>query len=531
MSDRRAVSAGHLGASSVAAANEPWRVAVGGNRVENMTVDQIAHAFHNGQLNVRTPLWPPGTTGWQALGNFEQFQISASGYGARVHGAAAHGNSGGGNTGYGNAGYANAGYEAGLSQFEEADDDPTRMWTGSSDELPGLEPPPPPPMQQRPSARTGTRQVSRPAPSHSVNALPPPPSIPARSAPVPAQPSAVPMRPAPSLASRTPALVPGKVPAQRRNRGNGLMLVAGLVGLVGLGSAVLAARGSWGAASVPPVSNELAGREASAPEGSAAEARTLPDTPAAEAAAPAPAAAASNAVAPNADAPSAAAPNADAPKTEGGEARLAKYDDTSAKASAFVAGEVKPAEKAEAPAEEQKPRTKREADVRSSKADKPEKAIKSARTRGGERAQKMSSRATPQRAAVETPEPQKPAPRVEKVEKAEKLDKPEKVEKAEATEAPAAPANSAVNEAAAVALANSATLAASCRPRGGPAGPGKARVIYSNDGEVQSVEILTAKFRDTLTGSCVRMVFRRAKIPAFKGEPPTFIKSFTIPEE
>jgi hypothetical protein len=27
------------------------------------------------------------------------------------------------------------------------------------------------------------------------------------------------------------------------------------------------------------------------------------------------------------------------------------------------------------------------------------------------------------------------------------------------------------------------------------------------------------------------MVFRRAKIPAFKGEPPTFIKSFTIPEE
>jgi hypothetical protein len=29
----------------------------------------------------------------------------------------------------------------------------------------------------------------------------------------------------------------------------------------------------------------------------------------------------------------------------------------------------------------------------------------------------------------------------------------------------------------------------------------------------------------------VRMVFRRAKIPPFKGEPPTFIKSFTVPEE
>jgi hypothetical protein len=74
-------------------------------------------------------------------------------------------------------------------------------------------------------------------------------------------------------------------------------------------------------------------------------------------------------------------------------------------------------------------------------------------------------------------------------------------------------------------------LASSCRPRGGPAGPGKARVIYANDGSVKSVEILTARFRDTLTGSCVRMVFRRAKIPAFTGQPPTFIKSFTIPEE
>jgi hypothetical protein len=93
------------------------------------------------------------------------------------------------------------------------------------------------------------------------------------------------------------------------------------------------------------------------------------------------------------------------------------------------------------------------------------------------------------------------------------------------------PAPAAVNEAAAAALGNAANLASSCRPRGGPSGPGKARVIYSNDGDVQSVEILTAKFRDTVTGSCVRMVFRRAKIPAFKGEPPTFIKSFTVPED
>src|SRR5262245_33148874 len=118
MSDRRAVSAGHhLGASSVAAANETWRVAVGGNRVENMTVDQIAQAFHSGHLNVRTPLWPPGTTGWQALGNFEQFQMMQPAHAP--------------------AGYAQ---QAGLSQFEEADDDPTRMWTGGGEfDLPGME--------------------------------------------------------------------------------------------------------------------------------------------------------------------------------------------------------------------------------------------------------------------------------------------------------------------------------------------------------------------------------------------------------
>src|SRR5688572_29958424 len=153
MSDRRAVSAGHLmsgvGASPVAA--DTWRVAVGGNRVESMTAEQIARAFHSGHLNVRTPLWPPGATGWQVLGNFEQFQMHPAAYA----GAAA------------------------LSQFEEADDDPTRMWTGG--ELPdygsnyatsyeGAEP--------RPSVRTGTRPVASARPPAARPAPMPPPSIP-----------------------------------------------------------------------------------------------------------------------------------------------------------------------------------------------------------------------------------------------------------------------------------------------------------------------------------------------------------------
>jgi hypothetical protein len=506
MSDRRAVSAGHLGASSVAAANETWRVAVGGNRVESMTVDQIAQAFHNGQLNVRTPLWPPGTTGWQALGNFDQFQ---------------HYNPGYANANYANAGYdagSNAAYNGGLSQFEEADDDPTRMWTGSNDDLQnlggqGLEGmQPPPAAQQRPSARTGIRQVSRPAPSQGFAAPPPPPPpVASRPVAVPAQPSAVPTRsmpPTPSLASRTPALVPASGSASRRSRGNGLMLVAGLVGLVGLGSAVLAARGSWGSASEPPANVAVSAEtpEPAAPEVSAA--------------------------APAAEAPAAEEPKTEPSKAEGGEAQLAKYEDTSAPASAFVAGEPgKKAERAEPAADAPGARSKREkADDAAERSAKPEKAAKSARNRAEEPApKKLIAKTAPRRAAAPLPRqtpPPAPPPRAEKV-----VERVEKTEKAETPEVQQPPANSAVNEAAAAALANSANLASSCRPRGGPAGPGKARVIYSNDGEVQSVEILTAKFRDTLTGSCVRMVFRRAKIPPFKGEPPTFIKSFSIPEE
>jgi hypothetical protein len=502
MSDRRAVSAGHrapefLGAS-VAAANETWRVAVGGNRVESMTVDQIAHAFHSGHLNVRTPLWPPGTTGWQALGNFEQFQQYQQ-----------------------PAAYAGGG----LSQFEEADDDPTRMWTGGGEmDLAGMEaamgvgqstePDP------RPNARTGIRQV---VPSRGpVDA-----SRPVPMAPPPQQMMSVPARPAPTASlppSRSPSVVPASIPPFRKGRGNGLMLVAGLVGLVGLGSAVLAARGSWGNASEPAAVEPTVAAEA---------------TPAAEA--PAPVLADPAPTAPPLDKAEAPKP---APSTEQGEAQLAKYEDT----SAFVAGEPKPATAPEAAASTKAAKEAGEssrtasakgqddedtgrAPAHSEKSAKASSKLKSEDAP----AKRASVRETPKRASAavastKAKAPPAPEARVEKAEKAEKPAKSEKVEKAEAVEAPQAPASGAVNEAAAVALANSATLASSCRPPGGPSGQGKARVIYSNDGEVQSVEILTAKFRDTLTGSCVRMVFRRAKITPFKGEPPTFIKSFTIPE-
>lgn len=456
MSDRRAVSAGHLGASSVAAANEPWRVAVGGNRVQSMTIEQIAHAFQTGQLTVRTPLWPPGTSGWQALGNFEQFQLNPAAYGGASQGH--------------------------LSQFEEADDDPTRMWTGSGDlelELGGMEQMPAPPQvqapQARPSAQTGPRQVASRAPRPVTVA-----SQPVRYAPAAA--------PLPSL------------PPIRQSRGNGLLLVAGLVGLVGLGSAILAARGSWSSAAPP--------REASSqnPVITADPAPTAA-TPAAEAAKPS-----GNGVT--------------APEASG--AQLAKYDDT--RPSAFVA-EGSQAPGSEQAGTEQKATENETAPAAAGTAaplEEPalaETPSKSSRekTRADSR-QKALAKATPKRAPVVAAAPKA------KAEPKPVEAKPEPKEIKEPKEAKESPANASVNEAAAAALATSATLASSCRPSGGPSGAGKARIIYSNEGDVQSVEILTAKFRDTLTGSCVRMVFRRAKIPAFKGEPPTFIKSFTIPD-
>jgi hypothetical protein len=504
---------------------------VGGNRVESMTVEQIAHAFHNGHLNVRTPLWPPGSTGWQALGNFPEFQVHPSAYA-----------------------------DQGLSQFVEADDDPTRMWTGGND-LPSMEAAMQAPYGGRPAAQTGVRQVAPRAPAQQQQPAyamqaPPVPSRPAQmhsqpmhSQPMHSQPMApppvpsrpMPSRPAPtaSVASHQPALVPSNAPFRRKSRGNGLLLVAGLVGLVGLGSAVLAARGNWGSSSER--ANEVA---------VSAEA---PSTPASAAAG------------------DRAAAEAEAPK---GEAQLAKYEDT----SAFVAGAAaKPAARepaasgspatdsaatdtakpegskldepkadaptADAPSSKQataKPADDAEEDD-APKAKSEKSSSKSARARSDESSSKRVSAREKKRSAM-LERRSKPMARVEKVvekveapEKAEpkpeKVEKPEKAEKAVASESQQAPASSAVNEAAAAALANSANLASSCRPRGGPAGSGKARIIYSNDGEVQSVEILTAKFRDTVTGSCVRMVFRRAKIPPFKGEPPTFIKSFTVPEE
>jgi hypothetical protein len=78
------------------------------------------------------------------------------------------------------------------------------------------------------------------------------------------------------------------------------------------------------------------------------------------------------------------------------------------------------------------------------------------------------------------------------------------------------------------ALASAASRAGRCKPAGGPTGPGQVRVTYAPSGSVKSVNVVTAKFQDTTTGSCLQMVFRSAKVPPFTGDDATVTKGFTI---
>jgi hypothetical protein len=85
-------------------------------------------------------------------------------------------------------------------------------------------------------------------------------------------------------------------------------------------------------------------------------------------------------------------------------------------------------------------------------------------------------------------------------------------------------------EAAKAALDEAAGQAKNCRPQGGPSGTGRVQVRYEPSGKVSNVAILTSKFDNTTAGSCVRMLFRRAKVPEFTGAPVMVVnKSFEIP--
>lgn len=105
-------------------------------------------------------------------------------------------------------------------------------------------------------------------------------------------------------------------------------------------------------------------------------------------------------------------------------------------------------------------------------------------------------------------------------------------EPSEAAEEAAAPAPGPTvgfnRQAAKDALKDAAAQAGNCRPAGGPTGNGKVQVRYDATGKVGSVSILTPGFENTTTGSCIQMVFRRAKVASFSGAPVVMTESFEI---
>jgi hypothetical protein len=82
--------------------------------------------------------------------------------------------------------------------------------------------------------------------------------------------------------------------------------------------------------------------------------------------------------------------------------------------------------------------------------------------------------------------------------------------------------------AAQVALTQAASNAAGCAKPGGPSGSGKATVTFAPSGRVTTANVATPPFAGTPVGGCVASQFRKARVPAFAGNPVTVSKSFNI---
>jgi predicted Zn finger-like uncharacterized protein len=98
-------------------------------------------------------------------------------------------------------------------------------------------------------------------------------------------------------------------------------------------------------------------------------------------------------------------------------------------------------------------------------------------------------------------------------------------------EAPTAGASTAppFSKAAAIsALTGAAGAAGGCKKPGGPTGTGKVQVTFAPSGRVTTATVMGAPFAGTAVGGCVAGAFRRAKVPAFSGNPVTVSKSFAI---
>jgi predicted Zn finger-like uncharacterized protein len=82
--------------------------------------------------------------------------------------------------------------------------------------------------------------------------------------------------------------------------------------------------------------------------------------------------------------------------------------------------------------------------------------------------------------------------------------------------------------AAQVALTQAASNASSCAKAAGPTGGGKVQVTFATSGRVTTATVMGSPFAGTQVGGCVAGVFRKARVPAFSGNPVTVSKSFAI---
>ena len=78
------------------------------------------------------------------------------------------------------------------------------------------------------------------------------------------------------------------------------------------------------------------------------------------------------------------------------------------------------------------------------------------------------------------------------------------------------------------ALGGASGSAGACKKAGGPTGVGKVQVTFAPSGRVTSATVMGPPFAGTAVGGCVAGAFRRAKVPAFSGNPVTVSKSFAI---
>jgi hypothetical protein len=78
------------------------------------------------------------------------------------------------------------------------------------------------------------------------------------------------------------------------------------------------------------------------------------------------------------------------------------------------------------------------------------------------------------------------------------------------------------------AITTASGLATECKTPGGPTGKVKVKVTFAPSGEVAAADLEGGSFGGTPVGECIQKAFRRARVPAFKGQAVTVSKSFSM---